>query len=68
MFNGAGAAGIACAKFYEALGVKHENMLLCDTKGVIYRGREDIDPAHPKYNPYKAYFVQDTSARTLADA
>ena len=68
VFNGAGAAGIACARFYEELGVKHENVLLCDTQGVIYRGREDLEPDHPKYNPYKAYFVQDTSARTLADA
>ena len=68
VFNGAGAAGIACARFYEELGVKHENVLLCDTRGAIYRGREDLDPAHPKYNSYKAYFVQDTSARTVADA
>lgn len=68
VFNGAGAAGIACAKFYEELGVRHENVLLCDTRGVIYRGREDLDPAHPKYNSYKAAFIQDTNARTLADA
>ncbi len=68
VFNGAGAAGIACAKFYEALGVRHENVLLCDSRGVIYRGREDLDPQHKKYNPYKAYFGQDTAARTLADA
>ena len=68
VFNGAGAAGIACAKFYEELGVKHEHVLLCDSRGVIFRGREDLDPDHPRYNPYKAYFVQDTTARTLADA
>jgi malate dehydrogenase (oxaloacetate-decarboxylating)(NADP+) len=68
VFSGAGAAGIACARFYEELGVKHENVLLCDTRGVICHGREDLDPAHPKYNPHKAYFVQDTSARTVADA
>lgn len=68
VFSGAGAAGIACAKFYEALGVRHENVLLCDSRSVLYRGREDLDPAHPKYNPYKAYFAQDTDARTLADA
>ncbi len=67
-FNGAGAAGIACAKFYEELGVRHENVLVCDTHGVLYRGREDLDPSHPKYNPYKAAFAQDTRARTLADA
>jgi malate dehydrogenase (oxaloacetate-decarboxylating)(NADP+) len=68
VFNGAGAAGIACAKFYEVLGVAHENILLCDTRGVIYQGREDLDPHHPKYNPYKAAFVQDTKARALGDA
>jgi malate dehydrogenase (oxaloacetate-decarboxylating)(NADP+) len=68
VFNGAGAAGIACARFYEELGVKHENVLLCDTRGVIYHGREDLDAGHPKYNPYKAYFTQHTSARTLAEA
>ncbi len=68
VFNGAGAAGIACARFYEELGVKHENVLLCDTQGLLYRGREDLAPDHPKYNPNKAYFMQDTGARTLADA
>ncbi len=66
--NGAGAAGIACAKFYESLGVKHANILMIDSKGVIYAGREDMDPAHPKYNKYKAYFAQKTKARTLEDA
>ncbi|MCX7835800.1 MAG: NADP-dependent malic enzyme [bacterium] len=66
--NGAGASGIACAKMYEALGVKLENIILCDTKGVLYKGREDLDPSHPKYNKYKAYFANDTNARTLADA
>ncbi|MBI5060422.1 NADP-dependent malic enzyme [candidate division KSB1 bacterium] len=68
VFSGAGASGIACARMYETLGVRHENVLLCDTKGVLYHGREDLDPAHPKYNKYKAYFAQDTERRTLADA
>jgi malate dehydrogenase (oxaloacetate-decarboxylating)(NADP+) len=68
VFSGAGAAGIACARFYEELGVKREHLLLCDSRGVIYRGREDLDPEHPRYNPYKAYFAQETQARTLADA
>lgn len=66
--NGAGASGIACAKMYESLGVKLENILLCDTKGVLYTGREDLDPAHPKFNKYKAYFANHTNARTLAEA
>src|SRR6476469_4873912 len=37
--NGAGAAGIACLELLEAIGFKHENLILCDTKGVIYQGR-----------------------------
>jgi len=62
VFSGAGAAGIACAKHYEKLGVKKENMLLVDTKGVVYVGRKE------GMNPYKEYFAVDTKARTLADA
>ncbi len=68
VFSGAGAAGIACAMMYEKLGIKHENILLLDTKGVLYHGREDLDPAHPKYNKYKAYFAAETKRRSLADA
>ncbi|MFH0765201.1 MAG: NADP-dependent malic enzyme, partial [Calditrichota bacterium] len=68
VFNGAGAAGIACAKFYIALGVHPENITLCDTKGVVCQGREDMDPAHPRFNKYKAQFAHKTSARTLAEA
>jgi malate dehydrogenase (oxaloacetate-decarboxylating)(NADP+) len=62
VFSGAGAAGIACAKFYERLGVRRENILLVDTKGVVYKGRTE------KMNPYKEYFAVETEARTLADA
>jgi malate dehydrogenase (oxaloacetate-decarboxylating)(NADP+) len=62
VFSGAGAAGIACAKFYVTLGVKKENMILCDTKGVVYKGRTE------GMNPYKEFFAIDTPARTLADA
>jgi malate dehydrogenase (oxaloacetate-decarboxylating)(NADP+) len=62
VFSGAGAAGIACAKLYEKLGVKRENVLLVDTKGVVYRGRTE------GMNKYKEYFASDTKARTLADA
>ena len=68
VFNGAGASGIACARMWETLGVKHENIILCDTKGALYNGREDLDPAHPKYNKYKAYFASNTNCRTLAEA
>lgn len=62
VFSGAGAAGIACAKFYITLGVKRENLILCDTKGVVYKGRTE------GMNPYKEFFAVDTPARTLADA
>lgn len=62
VFSGAGAAGIACAKFYITLGVKRENLLLVDTKGVVYKGREE------GMNPYKEFFAIETEARTLADA
>ena len=62
VFSGAGAAGIACAKFYLLLGVKKENLTLVDTNGVVYKGREK------GMNPYKEFFAIDTKARTLADA
>jgi malate dehydrogenase (oxaloacetate-decarboxylating)(NADP+) len=62
VINGAGAAGIACAKLYVELGVRKENLVLVDTRGVIYRGRDE------GMNPYKAEFARDTSARTLSDA
>ena len=41
MINGAGAAGIACAELIKAMGMPHGNVILCDTKGVIYQGRTD---------------------------
>jgi malate dehydrogenase (oxaloacetate-decarboxylating)(NADP+) len=62
VFNGAGAAGIACAEHYVRLGVKRENILLCDTKGVVYQGRKE------GMNKYKERFAQDTQLRTLAEA
>jgi malate dehydrogenase (oxaloacetate-decarboxylating)(NADP+) len=62
VFNGAGAAGIACAEHYVRLGVKRENIILCDTKGVVYKGRKD------GMNKYKERFAQDTPLRTLAEA
>ncbi len=57
--NGAGAAGISCAKMYQKLGVK--NIIMCDSKGVISTDREDL-------NKYKAQFAADTEAKTLNDA
>ncbi|MEW6015418.1 MAG: NADP-dependent malic enzyme [Candidatus Zixiibacteriota bacterium] len=62
VFSGAGAAGIACAKLYCTLGVNPANMLMVDSKGVMYEGRGD------KYNKYKQEFVRKTDAHTLADA
>lgn len=62
VFSGAGAAGIACAKLYETLGVKRENMMLVDTKGIVYKGRKE------GMNKYKEYFAVETNGRTLADA
>jgi len=63
VFSGAGAAGIACANFYIALGVKPENVLMTDSKGVLWKGRGDEGK-----NPYKDHFYRDTDARTLEDA
>ncbi|MBD3331250.1 phosphotransacetylase [candidate division GN15 bacterium] len=62
VYSGAGAAGIACAKLYCSLGVRHENLLMVDSKGVMYEGRGDT------FNPYKQEFVRKSDARTLADA
>src|SRR5574341_588801 len=62
VFNGAGAAAIACAEHYLRLGVKRQNILMCDTKGVVYRGREE------GMNEYKEHFAQETPFRKLADA
>jgi malate dehydrogenase (oxaloacetate-decarboxylating)(NADP+) len=62
VFSGAGAAGIACAKLYCSLGVKHENLVMIDSKGVMYEGRGD------KFNKYKAEFVRKTDLHTLEEA
>ena len=62
VFAGAGAAGVACADLYIKLGVLPENILMTDSRGVIYEGRE------AGMNAYKARFAQPTEARTLADA
>jgi len=60
--SGAGASAIACAKFYLSLGVKRENLILVDTKGVVYEGRS------AGMNKYKAQFATSLKARTLAEA
>lgn len=60
--NGAGASANSCAKLAIALGVKPNNMIMCDTKGVIYKGRT------VGMNPYKELFAADTPFRTLEEA
>jgi malate dehydrogenase (oxaloacetate-decarboxylating)(NADP+) len=60
--NGAGAAGIACLELLRAIGFKPENLILCDTKGVIYEGRRD------GMNQWKSGYAVNTKARTLAEA
>jgi len=60
--NGAGAAGIACIELVKALGMRPENVILCDTKGVVYKGREE------GMNQWKSAHAVDTDKRTLADA
>ena len=61
VFLGAGAAGIACAKLFLELGVKKENLILCDSKGVIYQGRKNL-------NKQKEEFAIETNLRTLEEA
>ncbi len=60
--NGAGAAGIACIELIKAFGVPHENVILCDTKGVVYAGRTE------GMNQWKTAHAVPTERRTLADA
>ena len=62
VINGAGAAGIACAELLKAFGMRGDNVVLCDTRGVVYRGREE------GMNQWKSAHAADTGARTLADA
>ena len=59
--NGAGAAGISCARMFIKAGVRKENLILLDSKGVIYKGRDNLTPE-------KAELAAETDARTLADA
>ena len=62
VFSGAGASAISCAKLYKDVGVKSENILMCDSRGVMYKGRGE------GYNKYKEEFVAETDRRTLEDA
>jgi malate dehydrogenase (oxaloacetate-decarboxylating)(NADP+) len=60
--NGAGAAGIACLELIKAMGFAPENVILCDTKGVVYKGRTE------GMNQWKSAHAVETKARTLDDA
>jgi malate dehydrogenase (oxaloacetate-decarboxylating)(NADP+) len=62
VLNGAGAAGIACLELVKAMGAKHDNCIMCDTKGVIYQGRTE------GMNQWKSAHAAKTDARTLEDA
>ena len=62
VLNGAGAAGIACLELLKAMGAKHNNCIMCDTKGVIYQGRTE------GMNQWKSAHAATTDARSLADA
>ena len=62
VISGAGASAISCAELAISWGVKRENIILCDSRGVVYRGRKE------GMNQYKERFLVDTDARTLSDA
>jgi malate dehydrogenase (oxaloacetate-decarboxylating)(NADP+) len=59
--NGAGASAVSCSRFYISLGVKPENLIMVDSRGVLHKGRNDL-------NSIKQQFVSDTPARTLEEA
>jgi malate dehydrogenase (oxaloacetate-decarboxylating)(NADP+) len=60
--NGAGAASIACVELLKSMGLHHDNVLLCDTKGVVYQGRAE------GMNQWKSAHAVNTKRRTLAEA
>ncbi|MFA6617981.1 MAG: malic enzyme-like NAD(P)-binding protein [Candidatus Neomarinimicrobiota bacterium] len=62
VISGAGAAAISCAKHYEVLGAKHENIMMCDSKGVIHKDRE------AQLDDIKKEFMSNAKAKTLEEA
>lgn len=62
VFNGAGAAANACANLYVRLGADHKKIIMCDTKGTIYKGRTN------NMNEFKEVYAAETECRTLAEA
>ena len=61
--SGAGSAGIACANLFLAVGIKRENVLMCDSRGVIYKGRDEVGK-----NKYKDAYAADTDRRDMKEA
>ena len=61
VINGAGASAQACANLFKSSGVKNKNITMCDSKGVIYKGRKNVDQ-------FKSAFATDTKLRTLEEA
>ncbi|HEY0959536.1 MAG TPA: NADP-dependent malic enzyme [Novosphingobium sp.] len=59
--NGAGASALACTALIKSMGVRHENVIVCDTRGVIYKGRENVDQ-------FKSAHAVETDKRTLTEA
>lgn len=62
VLNGAGAAGIACIELLKSMGARHENCVMCDTKGVVYQGRTE------GMNQWKSAHAINTDLRTLKQA
>ncbi len=62
VMNGAGAASVSCARLFTALGVRKENLIMCDSKGVVFEGRTE------GMNKYKQEFANNTKARSLTEA
>ncbi len=61
VINGAGASAQACTNLFKSSGVKSENIIMCDSKGVIYKGRDNVDQ-------FKSAFAIDTKLRNLSEA
>ena len=71
VFNGAGASGISCAQHYMKLGVSRRNIIMCDTKGVIYKGRRDgMNPTRSasRWKPRRAPWPKRCGSRRILRA
>ena len=61
VINGAGASALACANLFKSIGIKTQNIIMLDTKGVIYKGRDNVDQ-------FKSVYAVETKLRTLKDS